>query len=68
VILPVRVVAEKRGTLTNASGLVQAVEPAVEPAFEAWSEAEVLWRLGTLLGVPEFAGRFDLAGVAGAAP
>ncbi|TFG96928.1 MAG: 2Fe-2S iron-sulfur cluster binding domain-containing protein [Myxococcales bacterium] len=67
VVLPVRVAAEKRGTLTNANGIVQAVEPAVEPAFEAWSEAEVLWRLGALLGVSDFAGRFDPAAVAGAA-
>jgi len=68
VVLPVRVVAEKRGTLTNVAGIVQAVEPAVEPAFEAWTEAEVLWRLGALLGLPDFAGRFDPAAVALAAP
>ncbi len=37
-------------------------------AFEAWTEAEVLWRLGALLGVPGFAGRFEPAAVAGAAP
>jgi hypothetical protein len=43
------------------------VEPAVEPAYEAWTEAEVLWRLGSLLGVAGFAGRFDPAAVAGAA-
>jgi NADH-quinone oxidoreductase subunit G len=67
VVLPVRVAAEKRGSFTNANGIVQAVEPAVEPAFEAWTEAEALWRLGALLGVPEFAGRFDPAAVAGAA-
>ncbi len=68
VVVPVRVAAEKRGTLTNAAGIVQEVRPAVEPAFEAWSEAEVLWRLGALLGAPGFAGRFDPAAVAGAAP
>jgi predicted molibdopterin-dependent oxidoreductase YjgC len=68
VVLPVRVAAEKQGTFTNAAGIVQGVEPAVEPAFEAWSEAELLWRLGTLLGAPGFAGRFDAAAVAGAAP
>ena len=68
VVLPVRVVAEKRGTLTNAAGIVQAVEPAVEPPFEAWTEAEVLWRLGALLGLPDFAGRFDPAAEATAAP
>jgi NADH-quinone oxidoreductase subunit G len=67
VVIPVRVAAEKRGTLTNVHGIVQAVEPAVEPAYEAWTEAEVLWRLGSLLGVAGFAGRFDPAAVAGAA-
>jgi NADH-quinone oxidoreductase subunit G len=67
VVIPVRVAAEKRGTLTNVQGIVQAVEPAVEPAYEAWTEAEVLWRLGSLLGVAGFAGRFDPAAVAGAA-
>jgi NADH-quinone oxidoreductase subunit G len=59
VAVPTRVAAEKHGTLTNAAGLVQAVQPAVEPAFEAWSEAEALWRLGALLGLPEFSGRYD---------
>ena len=68
VVLPVRVAAEKRGSFTNAAGIVQAVEPAVEPAFEAWGEAELLWRLGALLGVAEFAGRFDPTAAAGAAP
>jgi len=65
VVIPVRVAAEKTGTLTNHAGLVQRVVPAVEPAFEAWSEAEVLWRLGAALGLPGFAGRFDAAAVAG---
>jgi NADH-quinone oxidoreductase subunit G len=59
VVLPVRVAAEKHGTLTNAAGLVQRVVPAVEPPFEAWSEGDVLWRLGRLLGLPGFEGAFD---------
>jgi NADH-quinone oxidoreductase subunit G len=68
VAIPVRVAAEKRGTLTNAAGIVQAVHPAVEPAFEAWSEGEVLWRLGAELGLPEFAGREAPSAASGAAP
>jgi len=67
VAVPTRVAAEKHGTLTNAAGLVQAVQPAVEPAFEAWSEAEALWRLGVLLGLEGFAGRFDPGAFAAAA-
>ena len=67
VVVPVRVAAEKHGTLTNVAGLVQPVQPAVEPAFEAWSEGEVLWRLGALLGLPEFSGRFDPRALAAAA-
>jgi predicted molibdopterin-dependent oxidoreductase YjgC len=67
VAVPTRVAAEKHGTLTNAAGLVQRVEPAVEPAFEAWSEAEALWRLGALLGLPGFSGRFDAESFAVAA-
>jgi NADH-quinone oxidoreductase subunit G len=63
VALPVRVAAEKHGTLTNHAGLVQHVSPAVEPDFEAWSEAEVLWRLGAALGLAGFEGRFDALAV-----
>jgi len=67
VAVPTRVAAEKHGTLTNAAGLVQGVQPAVEPAHEAWSEAEALWRLGALLGLPAFSGRFDPQDLAAAA-
>jgi NADH-quinone oxidoreductase subunit G len=59
VALPVRVAAEKHGTLTNHAGRVQRVRPAVEPPFEAWSEGEVLWRLGAALGLAGFGPRFD---------
>jgi predicted molibdopterin-dependent oxidoreductase YjgC len=68
VVIPVRVAAEKRGTLTNAAGLVQEVVPAVEPAFEAWSEGEVLWRVGADLALPGFAGPFDAVAATEAAP
>jgi len=54
VVLPARHAAEKNGMLTNVAGLVQIVEPAVEPAFDARAEGEVLWRLGQLLGLRGF--------------
>jgi NADH-quinone oxidoreductase subunit G len=59
VLFPTRVAAEKHGTLTNHAGRVQKVEPAVEPAFDARSEGEVLAALGRALGLPGFDGRFD---------
>jgi NADH-quinone oxidoreductase subunit G len=59
VLFPTRVAAEKHGTLTNHAGRVQKVEPAVEPAFDARSEGEVLAALGKALGLPGFDGRFD---------
>jgi NADH-quinone oxidoreductase subunit G len=59
VVIPVRHAAEKHGTLTNAAGRVQRVRPAVEPAFEAWSEGEVVTKLGALLGLPGFGEPFD---------
>jgi NADH-quinone oxidoreductase subunit G len=59
VILPTRVAAEKHGTLTNGAGRVQRVRPAVEPAWEAYSEGEVLARLGAALGLPGFDGCWD---------
>jgi NADH-quinone oxidoreductase subunit G len=54
VMLPTRVVGEKLGTLTNADGRVQRVTPAVEPDFEAYSEGEVIARLGAALGLEGF--------------
>jgi predicted molibdopterin-dependent oxidoreductase YjgC len=59
VLFPTRVAAEKHGTITNHAGRVQRVEPAVEPAFDARSEGEVLAALGKALGLPGFDGRFD---------
>jgi len=55
VVFPARVAAEKLGTLTNHAGRVQRVRPAVEPAFEAYAEGEILARLGQALGLPGFA-------------
>ena len=59
VLLPCRVAAEKPGTLTNADGRVQRVEPAVEPAWEAPAEGELLVRLGAALGLPGWGGGYD---------
>jgi hypothetical protein len=59
VLFPTRVAAEKHGTLTNHAGRVQRVEPAVEPAFDARSEGEVLAAIGHALGLPGFDGHFD---------
>jgi predicted molibdopterin-dependent oxidoreductase YjgC len=60
VVFPARVAAEKRGTLTNHAGHVQRVSPAVEPAWGAWSEGEVLLRLGQALGFAGFGtGAYD---------
>src|SRR5262249_31941462 len=59
VLFPTRVAAEKHGTLTNHAGRVQKVEPAVEPAFDARSEGEILAAIGATLGLPGFDGRFD---------
>ncbi len=63
VVIPVRHAAEKDGTLTNHAGRVQRVRPAVEPAFEARSEGEVLWRLGAELGLDGFEGGYDVRAV-----
>jgi NADH-quinone oxidoreductase subunit G len=59
VLIPTRVACEKLGTLTNHAGRVQRVVPAVEPAWQAWSEGEVLARLGAALGLAGFDGRYD---------
>jgi len=43
---------------------VQRVVPAVEPAFEALAEGEIVWRLAQALGLPGFEGRYDPRAVA----
>jgi NADH-quinone oxidoreductase subunit G len=63
VMLPTRVAAEKRGTLTNAAGRVQRVQPAVEPGFEAYAEGEALAMLGAALALPGFDGGWDARAV-----
>jgi NADH-quinone oxidoreductase subunit G len=59
VVFPARHAAEKHGSLTNFSGRVQRVVPAVEPPFEARAEGEVLWRIAQALGLAGFEGAFD---------
>jgi NADH-quinone oxidoreductase subunit G len=63
VVFPVRVAAEKHGTLTNFAGLVQVVRPAVEPSWEALAEGEVLSRLGQALALPGWSAGWDVRGV-----
>ena len=61
VVIPVRHAAEKHGTLTNHAGRVQRVEPAVEPAWDAWSDGEVLTLMGHALGLEDFEDSYDPA-------
>jgi NADH-quinone oxidoreductase subunit G len=63
VLIPVRHAAEKHATLTNHAGRVQCVRPAVEPAWEAWSDGEVIAKLGALLGLDGFDGAYDVQAV-----
>ena len=60
VMFPVRHAAEKHGTLVNADHRVQRVAPAVEPAWEAYSDGEVLAKLGAALGLEGFDGSYDV--------
>jgi len=53
-VFPARHPAEREGTLTNHAGRVQPVVRAVEPPFPAWTEGEILARLGTALGLEAF--------------
>ncbi len=51
VVLPGRHLAEKGGSVTNHAGLTQMVPAALEPAFPAIAEAELLDRLSRALGL-----------------
>ncbi len=64
VVFPTRVAAEQHGTLTNHAGRVQAVRPAVEPAWEALAEGEVITRLGQALGLANWPARWDARSLA----
>ncbi|MEM7409518.1 MAG: molybdopterin-dependent oxidoreductase [Myxococcota bacterium] len=59
VVLPTRVAAERTGTYTNATGHVQRVTPAVEPAFDARAEGAVIAALGQALHLDGFEVGFD---------
>jgi NADH-quinone oxidoreductase subunit G len=63
VMLPVRHVAERHGTLVNVGRRVQRVAPAVDPAWEAYSDGEVLSKLGAALGLEGFDGSYDVRAV-----
>lgn len=58
-VLPARHAAEKWGTFTNHARRVQAIEPAVEPAWEAYDEGAVIAHLGAALGLAPFEGGYD---------
>jgi NADH-quinone oxidoreductase subunit G len=66
VVFPARHPAEREGTLTNHAGLVQRVQPVLEPPFEAWCEGEILAEIGAALGLESFAAA-GASGTAGAA-
>jgi NADH-quinone oxidoreductase subunit G len=58
-VLPARHAAEKWGTFTNHARRVQAIVPAVEPAWEAYDEGAVIAQLGAALGLAPFEGGYD---------
>jgi NADH-quinone oxidoreductase subunit G len=60
VMFPVRHAAEKHGTLVNGDGRAQRVQPAVEPAWEAYCEGEVLSLIGAAMGLEGFDGLYDV--------
>jgi len=51
VALPARTFLEKSGTFTNSRGLAQPFAAVVEPAFEAWSEADALAQIAAAAGL-----------------
>jgi NADH-quinone oxidoreductase subunit G len=63
-ILPTRHAAERDGTLTNHAGRVQRVFAAVEPAFEALTEGDALFRLAQQLELRGFDGAYDVRATA----
>ena len=59
VALPARTSVEKVGTFTNSARRVQRFLPMLEPRFEAWSEGEILQRIGAALGLDRFQAAYD---------
>jgi NADH-quinone oxidoreductase subunit G len=50
IVLPVALIAEKEGSLTNVEGIVQGFQPVLEPPGESAPEWKVLADLGRELG------------------
>ena len=63
VAVPSRSFAEKLGTFTNSARRVQRFQPMLEPRFEAWSEGEIVWRIGAGLGLDRFRSAYDPAAI-----
>ncbi len=51
IVIPVALIAEKEGSLTNVEGKVQGFQPALEPPGESLPEWKVLSDLGKELGM-----------------
>ncbi len=64
VIVPVRHAAEKLGNFVNEARRVQRAVPAVESNWEAYSDGEVIAKLGAALGLEGFDGSYDARQVA----
>jgi NADH-quinone oxidoreductase subunit G len=60
VVLPCRTFAEREGSFTNFAGRVQRFDRILEPAFEAWSEAETLQQIASAAGIAALAERRSL--------
>lgn len=59
IVIPVALIAEKEGSLTNVEGIVQDFQPALEPPGESLPEWKVLADLGKELGIdPKFFEKF----------
>jgi NADH-quinone oxidoreductase subunit G len=55
IVIPVALIAEKQGSLTNVDGIVQNFGPVLEPPGESLPEWKVLADLGKELGIdPDF--------------
>jgi NADH-quinone oxidoreductase subunit G len=51
IVIPVALIAEKEGSLTNVEGIVQGFQPALEPPGDSLPEWKVLADLGRNLGI-----------------
>ncbi len=63
IAIPVALIAEKEGSLTNVDGIVQSFQPALEPPGESLPEWKVLADLGEELGIDaKFYSKFSSPG------